>query len=750
MLLVTLDTTRADHLGAYGYGPARTPALDRLAGEGVLFERAMAAAPTTLPSHVSLMSGRNPMAHGVRNNGVPVGADVPTLAASFRAAGYRTAAFVSAFVLDERFGLGRGFDTYDDELDPPVGRTSEALERRGDRTAAAAAAWLAAPQAGAGAPATTAPGATAAPFFVWVHLYDPHDPYEAPSTPAGGVASPYDGEITFADAAVGTLLDALGHQGLAANTIVAVIGDHGESLGEHGEETHGMFVYESALRVPALLAWPGRLPAGRRVTPLVRAIDLGPTLLDLAGRPPLEGATGASLVPLVRGAGEAPATAYAETYFPQLFMNWAPLRSLRDGQWKFIEAPALELYDLAADPGETTNLAARDPERTGRMRRALHAQLAAETRAAAAGGPDRETLRQLAALGYVGGGGTSGADEPLSRPDPKAMIEVFNRLRAANTALDRGRFDEAAGVAAATLAADPGNAFAVLILGKAARAQGRYREAAGHFRHYLEQVPLSADAHQWLAICHLQLGDFDAALAEVELGAGHRQALCRGPHLARRPAGGGRPGGRGTARPARGGERQPRSPGRAHRARPRPRAPRPDRRGRGAVRLRARAGGAVRAVGAERPGGPGLRAARRRTRPARGVARGRPRPARRGVALACPAASAGRRGSVVVGLEHQGDHHGVAVPFLSPLRLGHRQQRAVRLGVTPHAGGPRLGVDGGRHWRAPPRPRGWRRDGLRDDGKVPAALARVAEERRFERPVLHGPRGGALAHVASG
>ncbi len=529
VLLVTLDTTRADHLGAYGYGAARTPTLDRLAREGVLFERAMAAAPTTLPSHVSLMTGRNPMAHGVRNNGVPVAGDVPTVAAAFRAAGYRTGAFVSAFVLDRRFGLARGFDTYDDALDPPAGRASDAVERRGDRTVAAAAAWLAAVRKGAGgtaapaaaaaeaAPASPAATAPAAPFFLWVHLYDPHDPYEAPAAVAAGAASPYDGEITFADAALGTLLAALGRHGLAANTVVAVIGDHGESLGEHGEDTHGMFVYESALRVPALLAWPGRLPAGRRVTPLVRAIDLGPTLLDLAGRPPLEGATGASLVPLVRGAEAPSATAYSETYFPQLFMNWAPLHSLRDGPWKFIEAPALELYDLDADPGETTNLAARDPERTGRMRRALHAQLAAETRATSASGPDRETLRKLAALGYVGGGGTTGADEPLARPDPKAMIGVFNRLRAANTALDRGRLDEAAAVATATLAEDAGNAFAVLILAKAERARGRYRAAAGYFRRYLEQVPLSADAHLWLAICQLQLDDFDAALAEVEL-----------------------------------------------------------------------------------------------------------------------------------------------------------------------------------------------------------------------------------------
>ncbi len=520
VLLITLDTTRADRLGVYGYAAARTPVLDRLAQDGVLFERAVAAAPTTLPAHASLMTGRNPMAHGVRNNGVPLGRAVPTLADAFRAAGYRTAAFVSAFVLDQRFGLVRGFDTYDDQLDPPAGLATDALERRGDRTVASASTWLTAPAPVAAGPPTSAP--SAAPFFLWVHLYDPHDPYEAPGAPGGAdAATLYDGEIAFADTAIGTLLGVLGRQGLAANTIVAVIGDHGESLGEHGEATHGMFVYESAMRVPALLTWPARVPAGTRVTPLVRAIDLAPTLLDLAGRPPLAGATGVSLVPLVRGTAAspeaAPAAAYGETYFPQLLMNWAPLRSWRDGQWKFIEAPTLELYDLASDPGETVNVAAREPDRAARMRRALYALVSAEGTAAVSAGPDRETMQRLAALGYVGGGGTQGADNPLSRPDPMAKIGVFYRLREANSALDTGRVDDAARAARATLEADPGNAFAMLILGKAERVRGRYREAAVQFRGYLQQVPLSADAHHWLAICHLQLDDFDAALAEAEL-----------------------------------------------------------------------------------------------------------------------------------------------------------------------------------------------------------------------------------------
>ena len=518
VLLVTLDTTRADHVGGYGASAARTPTLDRLAREGVLFERAVAAAPTTLPAHASLMTGRNPMAHGVRNNGVPLPKDVPTLATAFRDAGYRTGAFVSAFVLDQRFGLGRGFDTYDDRLDQTVSRGNDELERSGDRTATAAAKWLASVASGPpSVPSSNSPPTP--PFFMWVHLYDPHDPYEPADSCGRGAVSAYDGEIACADAAVGTLLAALDERGLTANTIVAVVGDHGESLGEHGEATHGMFVYDAAMRVPALLKWPAGLSAGTRVSPLVRAIDLAPTLLDLAGVKPLAGATGLSLAPLAHGttSAPAPATAYGETYFPQLFMNWAPLRSIRAGQWKFIEAPTLELYDLAADPGETSNVATREPERVGRMRRELHALDQSESAAAARTGLDRETTQKLTALGYVGGSGSASAGDPLARPDPKAMIEVFNLLRGANSALEAGRLDDASRVARETLATDRENAFARLILAKASRARGQYADAAADFRAYLAQVPQSADAHHWLAICQLQLGDFDAALAEVEL-----------------------------------------------------------------------------------------------------------------------------------------------------------------------------------------------------------------------------------------
>lgn len=505
ILLITLDTTRADRIGAYGYREGRTPRLDRLASEGTLFERALTAAPTTLPAHTSLLTGRSPWLHQVRNNGFPLADTVPTLESALHEAGYRTGAFVSSFVLDRRFGLARGFDVYNDALDPNPGAAAELVERRGDRTAAAALAWMAAQSGGS------------APFLAWVHLYDPHDPYGPPAPFRDAFAGrPYDGEIAFVDGVVGSLLDALERSGVGASTVVAIVGDHGESLGDHGEATHGMFVYDADMRVPFILRWAGHVPAGRRVSPLVRSIDVAPTLLDLAGRPPLAGADGSSLMPLVRGRSAGPGSAYGETFFPLLFMNWSPLRSIRDERWKYIEAPEPELYDLSADPGELDNLAAHEPARAAALQRALDALAQERSGAPLAGAPSRDTIERLAALGYVGLQSTLNRSDALKRPDPKRLIAVFNRLRDANAAVLQGRLEEAAAVARAVLADDRRNAFAMLILAKADMGQGRYGAAARGLQQYLDLVPTSADAHQWLAVCRLQEGDERAALREVD------------------------------------------------------------------------------------------------------------------------------------------------------------------------------------------------------------------------------------------
>jgi choline-sulfatase len=519
ILLVTLDTTRADRIGAYGYRAARTPALDRLATEGVLFERAVSAAPITLPAHVSLLTGLYPFKHGVRNNGnFILDQRVPTLATVLHDSGYRTAAFVSAFVLDRRYGLSRGFDHYDDRFE---------LERRGGDTGAAADAWLA------------ANGRADRPFFAWVHLYDPHDPYDPPAPFRDVFAGrPYDGEIAYDDQVVGAIVARLKSLDLESSTIVAVVGDHGESLGDHDEATHAMFVYESAVRVPMMVR--GRaIAAGKRVPELVRSIDLAPTLLALAGRPPLANAQGRNLMPLVGGdRSQAPDAAYAETYFPRLFMNWAALRSIQDARWKYIAAPEPELYDLTNDPGERTNVALREAGRTAALKRAFDAMTGGEEGSVTPAAIDRETAQKLAALGYIGAAVDRPGSSEAVRPDPKAMIGVFNQLREANAAIQQRRYPDAESSARSVLEKDRTNAFAVMIVARAEMEQGKYHEAVKDYRHYADLVPSSADAHQWIAVCLSRLGDVEGALREVDVSLGldarHAEARAlRGGLLAR-------------------------------------------------------------------------------------------------------------------------------------------------------------------------------------------------------------------------
>ena len=511
LLLITLDTTRADRLGVYGSARARTRHLDRLAAEGVRFETALSPAPITLPAHASMFTGLLPPEHGVRNNGnFYLGERFPTLATVLHGQGYRTAAFVSSFILDRRYGLARGFDTYDDRLEgaqPQV--VSLEAERRGDRTALALGAWL----------DGHAAARTGSPFFAWLHLYDPHEPYRPPRPFRDLFAdSPYDGEVAFDDAVVASVLDRLGRLGLREGTLVAVVGDHGESLGEHGEETHSMLLYEGALRVPFILWRPGVVPAGAVVREPVRLTDLAATLLELLQAPPLPTPHGRSLVPLLRGRPPGPAPAvYAETLLPQFYMNWAPLTSLRDGRFKLIEAPRPELYDLERDPAEERNLFDEEPQKARALREGLQRVTGNGRGSMSVGTLDREAMEKLAALGYVGAGvEPGGADPARARVDPKDMIAVFNRLRRANSAVRDRRFADALPILRQVLKDDPQNAFARLVLGSAYMGMERYGEAAEWFRKYLELVPTSAYAHHWIAICHLRRGDRDAALREAE------------------------------------------------------------------------------------------------------------------------------------------------------------------------------------------------------------------------------------------
>jgi choline-sulfatase len=423
LLLVTIDTFRADRVGA-----GLTPAIDRLAAAGLVFTNARTAVPLTLPSHTTIHTGLLPPAHGVRENGIDtLAATHPTIATLLKRAGYDTAAFVGAFVLDHRFGLGQGFDTYDDQIarDPEAPDRLEA-ERPASAVIDRALAWL-----------NRQPSAIShQPFFLWVHLYDPHAPYNPPAEFRAPGRSLYDGEVAYADAQFGRVLDTLRARGLMDHTVVAIAGDHGEGLGEHGERTHGMLLYDATLRVPLIIAAPG-VAAARR-DEAVSLVDLAPTLLHAAGVPPAAEMKGRPLIEVrgaeVRGAGP---DLYSETEYPRV-AGWSPLQALTDGRWMTIRAgAATEVYDLAKDPREEHDVSASQPAvATAMAARAdgLHASAATGTRTISP-----EAQERLRALGYVAS--TPSAASTAGAPNPASHIATWNAFEDALSALSAHRSD---------------------------------------------------------------------------------------------------------------------------------------------------------------------------------------------------------------------------------------------------------------------------------------------------------------------
>jgi arylsulfatase A-like enzyme len=422
LLVITLDTTRADRLGAYGYS-VQTPNIDRLAEEGVLFEQASSPAPLTLPAHGSLFTGRFPPSHGVRGNGgVFTDENHATLAEVLHDSGFETGAFVGAYVLDSTWGLDQGFATYDDGFEPSdiKSRGIGSLRRPADRVVDAALRWLGT--------------VGASRFFAWVHFYDPHAPYDPPEPYRTMHAdSPYVGEIGFMDAQIGRLLRSLDDQRLLDRTIVVVIGDHGESLGDHGERTHGFFVYESAIRIPFIIRAPSDSLRGRRVVDPVRAVDVMPTVLQLLGIPGPGAVEGTSLVPLMTGAVKRLGLGgYSEALLPRHGFGWSDLRSYRSGRYKLIAAPRPELYDLAVDPQETTNLYDARSRVGERLMNELDALEQRFVKASSATNPaaiiDPAQAARLASLGYVAGAVTR-RQLPSDRKglaDPKDKIDEYN------------------------------------------------------------------------------------------------------------------------------------------------------------------------------------------------------------------------------------------------------------------------------------------------------------------------------------
>jgi arylsulfatase A-like enzyme len=409
VVIITLDTTRADRLSPYGFMNVSLPHLERLAREGVVFDQATSVAPMTLPAHTSLFTGLLPPRHGVRDNAdPPLAESQTTLAEVLRARGFRTGAFVGSVVLDPDRGLQQGFDEY---------RAPAARQRRADAVVDDALRWI-----------DTVAGS---PYLLWAHFYDAHRPYEPPE-PYGSLYghNPYVGEIAFVDSQIGRLLDALNMRHLMDRTVVVVAGDHGESLGDHGEQDHGVFIYESVLRVPFIIRTDAISPT--RVGDVVRLTDVMPTLLDLLGIPAPR-TDGVSLVELLTGKRRTlDLEAYSESEYPRR-LGWSPLRAVRDGRFKLIEAPRPELYDLERDPFEQRNVYVERPATAAAMRRRL--QTLSTTHSTAGLGaskwPAATPARfedQLAALGYVSRAPHAVAT-PASLPDPKDCIAVYQSRR---------------------------------------------------------------------------------------------------------------------------------------------------------------------------------------------------------------------------------------------------------------------------------------------------------------------------------
>ena len=507
VLVITIDTLRADHVGSYGYRGADTPAMDALAARGLRFTRAATVAPLTLPAHSSLMTGTFPAFHGVRDNGgFYLGDDQVTLAEVLRARGYRTGGFVAAFVLDHRWGIAQGFERYADDFDLTKFRSDaglDAVQHPGSEVVSKAIQWL--------------DSDVSTPFFAWVHLYEPHAPYEPPDDirarfPATLVGA-YDGEIATADIQVKRLLDHLAAAGRLDRTLVVLLGDHGESLGEHGEEQHGFFIYDADIRIPLIVAGP-HVPV-RTIDDQVRIVDVMPTILELSGVPIPSTVQGRSLVSLAQGRHED-LVALSETWYPRHHYGWSELTSISDGRYHFIAAPRRELYDTQDDPGELHDLAAASPARADALERALQTTLANATahRAPTAPQPvDRDVEERLRSLGYVGSSISRRALDDRARGDPKDKIALYSLLKQAALDSVDNRIDEGIRKVQQALAADPTIVEAYLMLGTMQSKAKRENESLAAYQKAVALDPDNDAAVFSLALEFKNAGRLDAAEA---------------------------------------------------------------------------------------------------------------------------------------------------------------------------------------------------------------------------------------------
>jgi len=538
VLLITLDTTRADHLSCYAVAPgfspasegappsprsrlalkgsarrggatyAQTPHLDALAARGVRFEHATAQVPLTLPSHACIFTGTYPEVHGLRDmGGFVLDSRHVTLASMARQAGFRTAAFVGSKALNRHFGLQQGFDVYDDQM------TSRDLEgqlpgiypeRRAGVTTDHALDWLKVH--------------AKERFFLWVHYYDPHEPYDPPEPYKTHYAKdPYSGEIAYTDEQVGRLLDSLDENHLRDRTLVVVIGDHGESLGSHGEMTHGIFIYDDTLHVPLILAGPG-VPADKIIASQVRSIDLLPTIAEFLGLPPKPDAQGVSLWSLIRRGqaviGKRANYAYIETLYPKTYMNWSELRGVRTDRWKFILAPQPELYDLEHDPQEKENVIKHHRTEAEQLQNLIWEVIGppGQNRNLTYSPVSRESQRELASLGYVSGGTSHEVVLNMSGPDPKEMVPVLRAMQEAEVFMKAKAYSQAARVMETALHSDPSNPTARIHLASAYERQHDWRHAIQTYQAAIERGRSTDLILARLGKAYLRVGELAKAI----------------------------------------------------------------------------------------------------------------------------------------------------------------------------------------------------------------------------------------------
>ena len=498
VVLISVDTLRSDRLPAYGYDVIETPAIDRLRRDGVLFERAYTNVPLTLPAHVSLLSGVLPFAHGVRDNlGYTVDAGAaPLLQQVLKGAGFATGAAVSAYVLRRATGIDAGFDFYDDAVEHTTGPGIQAIQRSGAATLEAVLPWLR--------------SAAGGPLFLLFHIFEPHSPYQAPEPFASRYDSPYDAEVAAADKVVGDLLDELDGLGLYDRALIFFLSDHGEGLGEHGEDEHGLFLYRSTLQVPLIVKLPRAARAGETITHPVQLVDIHPTVTSALGLPQDGRLAGRPLFEPV-GAGEPAPPIYAETFFPRLHFGWSDLAALIADRHNYIEAPRPELYDLVDDPDQQHNLIEKEPARAAELRTALAAY---DRSLEAPASTDPETRRRLEALGYVGQASTGGGD---ALPDPKDGVGSLAEIRRAYGLYAEGAYEQAAAAFTDIVGQHPGIEDAWEYLALAQLGLGRMDDAVATYHAAIEALPDSSRLSMRLALLLFRMGRLDEAYVQANL-----------------------------------------------------------------------------------------------------------------------------------------------------------------------------------------------------------------------------------------